>query len=169
MIAIKDSMQIINMVPWYYWIFTMEFKGRGSISHFLRLESHEGLLESVRSLYRLFVSAIRAYNIQFGESLNLLFLGEYSEVSLHDESLHSSAKLFVTRECAEKQTWKRSGSILEIGVAPDYHAISLISNTSASSYIGIDINFAQLTDNSKQRLKHLSAHCHITFCSVDSR
>lgn len=119
--------------------------------------------------YKLFVSAIRAYNINFGKSLGFLFPDEYSAARIHDNSLHCSARLFASRESAVEHTWKKCGSILEIGVASGNHAISLISATSATSYLGIDINFGQLTVNSKQSMKDLSANCHIELRSEDSR
>jgi hypothetical protein len=75
---------------------------------------------------------------------------------------------------AEKTLWKQFGSILEIGVASGDHAVSLIVDTNAKSYCGIDIYYGQLSESSKERLNSLSTTCDIqliqnnSLCVLDS-
>lgn len=146
----------------------MPFKGNSYSPHYLRLETTAGMYAQAEGLYSLFVSAVRACNLKGNNCISSLFPDEYSEVSLKDTSLSKSARLFVTRKCAEVSMLKKSGSILEIGVASGDHAIELISNTNACSYLGIDLSFTSINDPTKERLKLLAAKCNVSLYMGDS-
>lgn len=140
----------------------------GNSPHFFRLETTAGMYAQAKSLYTSFISAVRACNLKGNNCIRALFPDEYSEVFLKDTSLSNSAKLFVTRKCAEFSMWKKGGSILEIGVASANHAVELISNTNASSYLGIDLSFNPINDSTKKRLDLLAANCNVSLCMGDS-
>lgn len=72
-------------------------------------------------------------------------------IRLAEAYLSERCRLYATRSVAEKTLWKQFGSILEIGMASGGHAVSLITGTNAKSYSGIDINFGQLSESSKEK------------------
>ena len=146
----------------------MPFNGKNSSAHFLHLETTAGMYAQAASLYTSFISAVRACNLKGNNCIRALFPDEYSEISLKESSLSNSARLFVTRKCAEVSMWKKRGSILEIGVASASHAIELISNTNACSYLGVDLSFNAINDSTKKRLDLLAANCKIYLCNGDS-
>ena len=121
-------------------------------SHFFRTEDSTESLEMVKGVYKLLVSLFRQLNLQQVSPTKSLFGNEYSKVMLPEVVLHENARLFADRSTAEQRTWKKGGSVLEIGVARGGHAVSLVRTTSARQYHGIDLNFDQLSEENKDAL-----------------
>ena len=146
----------------------MSFRGTGEDLHFFRHEKNDDHLLSVQAAYKLFSSSLRDANLKGIRATYEMFPDEYSDIRLGEASLSQSCRLFATRSMAEKTLWKQFGSILEIGVASGDHAVSLITSTNAKSYCGIDINFGQLRESSKEKLNSLSTNCDIQFIQNNS-
>ena len=142
-----------------------------SEGHFYRLESLDHASQALRESYRQFASLTRHVALLGGDPKRILFPGQYSsELDKIDALIRDASRCFGAREFAEKELLSRGGDVLEIGVASGSHAISLIQNTSARSYCGIDINFDQLCSVSKEAFKDLGreGRCRIEFLSMDS-
>tara|TARA_Y100001968_G_C19301302_1_gene689191 strand:- start:179 stop:886 length:708 start_codon:yes stop_codon:yes gene_type:complete len=139
-------------------------KKNQSIFH---LEGNEGTKEALSYSYKMFVSLIRILNVNGIRAANHLFPDEFTDLKLDDLSISETCKCFASREAAEKTSWKKGGSILEIGVAEANHAISLIENTQAKSYEGIDIEFNIPKDN-QSKLKMLGEKNNVKIIMSDS-
>ena len=101
-----------------------------------------------------------------GDPQKVLFPGQYSnDLDKIDILILDALRCFGLREFAERELLPIGGNILEIGVASRSHAISLIQNTSDRSYCGLDINFNQLSSESKELCKDLGreGRCRIGF------
>ena len=136
--------------------------------HIYMQEIQSERIAFVESCYKVFVSALREANLEGIMTIQKIFPEEYSDAKIDEFSISSQCQLFATRSAAENKLWKQKGSILEIGVASGNHAVSLINATKATSYCGIDMNFAQLSESSKKDLKELASFCTIELIQKDS-
>lgn len=133
-----------------------------SQSHFDRIETPEGLARCLAASYKTFCSLIRYCNITgLIDPISALFPHEYSTKDLSvniDRFLTSDSRCFGSRTLAEATMLPKRNHILEIGVAQGSHAISLIRALQPLSYTGVDMNFAQLTEDSMAILKQASSN-----------
>ena len=134
------------------------FSGMADNVHFFRHEDSSEFFESIRSLYKQFVSAIRDGNLKNLDIKTQLFPNEYSATLLSDKSLSVDCRLFASREKAENTVWKKYASILEIGVASGRHAVSLIQSTDATQYTGIDVDFSHSLSRQSWHLINFPQH-----------
>ena len=138
----------------------MTFNGVDEL-HFFRTEDSAESLEMLKGAYKQLVSLVRHLNLQKLSPTQFLFGDEYSKVQLPEAVLHDNARLFADRATAEERTWKKGGSVLEIGVARGGHAVSMVRSTLAKQYHGIDINFDQLSQENKDTLSRLGSEVEI--------
>ena len=135
---------------------------------FFKNENIEDHLASLRSLYKIFVSMVRDVNLRGENAIHTIFKDEYSSSKVNEISMLDDCSLFATRERAEQIMWKKQGSILEIGVGGGDHGISLISQTKAKSYLGIDIALRQMSASAKKNLNILANSCEIRYWETNS-
>ena len=142
-----------------------------SESHFYRLERMDQASQALRESYRQFCTLTRHVALLGGDPKEILFPGQYSNnLDKIDALIRDSSRCFSARDFAEKDLLPKDGDILEIGVACGSHGISLINNTRAKSYCGVDINLNQLRKESTEIFKDFAStgRCGIELLNMNS-
>ncbi len=145
----------------------------GAAFRMLFLEKAQDAQAGLRMLYNLFASTIRWLEINGINATLSLFPDEYTTLSgpqaggIQESSMLSSCRVYASRTIAE-DNWPKNARILEVGVGGGEHAVSIISRTSPTEYIGIDIDLSQITLTIRPQLNALSQVAKVSLIQANS-